>query len=154
MIQMPLTRESQAALTPSAAAPPQRHQSVTFGPLDAIRLLRSAGGALFAQVALHGQLVRVEWAEEKTRLLRMAGIAVAAIICLLCTLLFVGALVLAIAWDTTYRVPAATGLIVFYGLATTIAWLRLRTLSALGSEAFASTREEFAADLALLKSKL
>jgi uncharacterized membrane protein YqjE len=125
-----------------------------IGPLDVIRLLRTAGAALFTQASLHGQLARVEWEEEKTRLL---GMAIAALLCftgLLCLLLLAGALVLAFSWNTPYRVPAAMGLVAVYGLIAGIAWRRLRILSARSSEAFAATREELAADLALLKEKL
>ena len=94
-------------------------ENPSIGPLDVIRLLRSAGAALFTQASLHGQLARVEWAEAKTRLL-------------------------GVAW----------GLVAAYGLIVAFAWHRLRTLSARSSQAFAATREELAADLALLKERL
>lgn len=129
-------------------------ESPSIGPLDVVRLLRSAGAALFTQASLHGQLARVEWEEEKTRLL---AVAIAALLCfagLLCLLLMAGALVLAFSWNTPYRVPVAWGLIAAYGLIVAFAWYRLRTLSARSSQAFAATREELAADLALLKEKL
>jgi uncharacterized membrane protein YqjE len=122
--------------------------------LGAIRILRSAGGALFDQIALHGQLAQVEWDEEKNRLLKMLAGAVLGLACLLCVMLTVGALVLALCWETVYRVPAATALVGVYALGTGLAWRRFSTLSALGGQTFAATRVELAADLALLRSKL
>ena len=129
-------------------------ETPSISPLDVVRLLRSAGAALLTQAALHGQLARVEWEEEKTRLL---GMAIAALLCfagLLCLLLLAGALVLAFSWNTPYRVPAALALVAAYGLIFGFAWRRLRLLSARSNQAFAATREELAADLALLKEKL
>lgn len=128
--------------------------STTIDLMNAIRILRSAGGALFAQAALHGQLARVEWAEEKSRLLKMLLIMLLGFACLLCVMLFVGALVLAFTWETAYRIPAVMALIAGYGIGTIIAWHRFHALSALSGQAFAATREELAADLALIRSRL
>jgi uncharacterized membrane protein YqjE len=122
--------------------------------LGAVRILRSAGGALFDQVALHGQLAQVEWREEKSRLLKMLAGAMLGFASLLCVMLSAGALVLALCWETRYRIPAAATLVALYGLATTLAWRRFSTLTALGGRSFAATRVELAADLALLRSKL
>jgi uncharacterized membrane protein YqjE len=122
--------------------------------LTALRLLRSAGGALFAQAALHGQLARVEWAEEKRRLGQMLIVTLLGFVCLLGAMLLVTALVLALSWETAYRIPVLIALIAVHVLGTAIAWRRFQALSALGCRAFAATREELAADIALLKSKL
>jgi uncharacterized membrane protein YqjE len=126
----------------------------SFNLLKALRILRSAGSALFAQAALHGQLARVEWAEEKSRLLRMAAIALLGFACLLCVMLFAGVLVLAISWESVYRIPALMAVIAVYALGVGVAWHQLQALAALGEQAFAATREEIAADLAMLKSRL
>lgn len=125
-----------------------------FNPLDVVRLLGAAGGTLFRQATLHGDLARVEWADEKARWSRMLAVALFGFASFLCVMLAIGALVLALSWDTTLRVPAALSLTVIYLLGTAIAWRRLKALSALGTGAFAATREELAADLALLKSRL
>jgi uncharacterized membrane protein YqjE len=125
-----------------------------FDPLDVVRILRSAGKPLFAQAALHGQLARIEWAEEKNRLIKMLVFALLGFASLLCVMMFLGVLVLVISWDTMYRIPAAVALVVIYGLAAGIVWRRFQNLSAQSSKAFAATREEIAADLDLLKSKL
>jgi uncharacterized membrane protein YqjE len=128
--------------------------SNTVNPLDAIRVLRSAGGALIDQLALHGQLVHIQFKEEKIRLLKMFIVTLMGLGCLLCLMLFVGIFVLAFYWNTEYRIPAAILLIAIYALGCGVAWFRLKTLLALGDQAFASTREELAADIAMLKSRL
>jgi uncharacterized membrane protein YqjE len=128
--------------------------AATGNPLNAIRLLRVAGALLFNQASLHGQLARVEWAEEKGRLLKMLVTGVFGLACMLCLMLFVGLLVIAMSWDTVYRVPAALGMLVAYVLGIGVAWHRLQSLSLLGSQSFAATREELAADIALIKSRL
>jgi uncharacterized membrane protein YqjE len=120
--------------------------------MDALRLLFSAGGALLTQAGLHGQLARLEWEEEKSRLHRMLITALLGFASLLSSMVFIGILVMATTWDTVYRLPAIVAVVAVYGLATGLAWRRLRRLSAQGKQAFAATREEFAADMALLRS--
>ena len=123
-------------------------------PLNVIRLLRSAGGALCSQAGLYGQLAKVEWAEERRRLSKMLLSTLAVFIFLLCALLFFGVLVLALSWDTAYRIHSIVGLIAMYGIGMGFAWHRLKSLSALSAQSFAATREEMAVDLALIRSKL
>jgi uncharacterized membrane protein YqjE len=134
--------------------PTMTPDSTAINALSAIRTLRSAGGALFDQVALHGQLAQVEWGEEKNRLVKMLLGAVLGFAFLLCVMLSLGALALALCWGTVYRIPAAAGLVALYGLGTGFAWRRFAILSALSGQSFAATRVELAADLALLRSKL
>ncbi len=117
-----------------------------------IRTLGLAGGALINQASLHGQLVMVEWAEEKNRLLKMHVVMLLGFACLLCVMLLAGALALAFSWETPYRIPTTLALIAIYGFGTHVAWRRFQILSARGNQAFAATREELAADLALFKS--
>ena len=142
--------KTQTSEPPSPSAP----DSTTIDLMHAIRILRSAGRDLFAQTVLHVQLARVEWAEEKSRLMMMLVIMLVGFACLLCVLFFVGFLMLAFAWETAYRIPAVIALITVYGIGTFIAWRRIYTLSALSGQAFAASREELAADIALIKSKL
>ena len=125
-----------------------------FNPLGALRLLRSAGGALFAQAALHSQLARVEWAEEKIRLTRMAIAAVVALVSTICLLLLGSFVVLALSWNTSFQMPVTVGVLVIYLLAILLSIRALMQQIALGALSFAATREEIAADLALLKAKL
>jgi uncharacterized membrane protein YqjE len=146
MIQRPLVEKLQT----SEPAP----DSTTIDLMNAIRILRSAGRDLFAQAVLHVQLARVEWVEEKNRMLQILVIALLGFACLLCVMLFAGALVLAFTWETVYRIPAVLALITVYGIGTCIALRRIHTLSGQSSQAFAASREELAADIALIRSKL
>lgn len=137
-----------------AGAPPATAEPSTTTPLDMVRLLQSAGGALLVQALLHGQLARIEWQEEKARLLRLLVATVLGFACLLCLLLFAGGLVAAAAWDTAWRLPALAAITVLFGAALAVAWRRMLAVAALGDRAFAGLREELAADAALLRSKL
>lgn len=125
-----------------------------FDPLDALRILRSAGGALYTQTLLHGELARIELEEEKGRLLRMLLAALLGFACLLCLMLFAGALALAATWETAYRLHAVTCLVLLYGLGTAAAWRRFQVLSMQSDRSFAASREELAEDAALLKENL
>ena len=97
-------------------------------PLDAIRILNSAGGALFAQARLHRQLVRVEWEEEKVRLLKLLVAALLGLAGLLCFMLFAGIAVLASSWDSGYRIPVAVILVVPIGVLGALLAVTLRDL--------------------------
>lgn len=141
---------------PSAAASAGETQSggKPLQLLDVVRLLRSASGALFAQAALHGELARVEWAEEKSRWMQMLAAALLGFAGLLSLLLCIGAAILLSSWGTAYWWPALLALLACYGIGTLFALRRFKILAARSSESFAATREELAADIALIKSKL
>ena len=123
-----------------------------LNPLEALRMLQAAGGALFAQTLLHAELAGVEWQEEKNRLLRMLAIALLGFACLLCTLIFAGGLALATTWETAYRVPTAAALVVLFCCCTVTAWRGFQAQAALGKQSFAASREELAADTAVLRA--
>lgn len=133
-----------------------QHQGESFmqGALDLLRLLRSAGSAISAQAALHSQLIQVEWEEEKNRLNQLLIFALAGVICSTCFLLALSLLAVALAWDTDYRIAVLVALPVIYGSALLWMWRRIKHLLSLSSRTFAATREELAADLALIKSRL
>lgn len=119
-----------------------------------IRLLRSAGGAMLVQIGLYGALARVEWAQERRRLLDVIVTALLGMASLIALLLFSGVLALALAWDTAYRLPVAVLLVLLYGLGCGIAWARLRVLAQGGTRSFTATRCELATDLAAVKVAL
>ena len=153
-----------AAVDVNAVPPPEQPPApdaaagaaaaAAVNPLELIAALRSAGKPLFVQLALHGQLLRIELVEERNRLLKMAVATLVCFIGLLCTLILAGVVALAFTWDTPYRIPAAIAVVGVFALVTGLAVWRLRVLSALGSQSFAATREEIAADLALLRSRM
>ncbi len=137
-----------------SASPEPSRAAAGIGLLEAVRNLHSAGGALLVQALLHGQLARVEWEEEKHRLLQLLLASLFGFACLLCLLLFAGGVVLVVCWETAYRIPAALCLILLYGFGVAAAWRRIQACSVLGERAFAASLEEFSADAALLKSHL
>lgn len=128
--------------------------AVVINPIDAIRILRPVSGVLFSRMALYAQLVGIEWAEQKARLSSMLAFTLLGLSSLLCVMLFAGALVMTLSWDTAYRIQAIVAVIIFYGASASIAWYRFKSLASLSDQAFAATREEFAADIALIKGKL
>jgi uncharacterized membrane protein YqjE len=128
--------------------------AVSIRTAEVVRILRAAGGSLLVQAALHVELLRIEWAEEKSRLLKLAVATLLGFVCLLGLLVALGALLLALYWDTPYRVRAVGTLLAAYGLGLALAWRLFRSQAARGSHSFAATRSELAADLELLRSQL
>lgn len=122
--------------------------------LDTLRMLRSAGGTLGKQAGLYLELARLEWEQEKQRLMRMALLTVVALACFSGALLFAGVLLMAVVWDTPYRIPVIAALVGVYLLGVVIAVWRLKLLARKSTEAFASLRAELAADMALIRSQL
>jgi uncharacterized membrane protein YqjE len=128
--------------------------SAVINPIDAFRILRPVSGVLLSRMALYARLVGIEWAEQKARLSGMLAITLLGFASFLCFMLFAGALVTMLSWDSAYRIQAIVAVIASYAAVTGIAWLRFQSLSTRSDQAFAATREEFAADIALIKSKL
>ena len=126
--------------------------SASLNPLGAVRILHAAGGALFSQALLHAELAGVEWQEEKHRLLKMLTFALLGFACLLCALLFAGGLALAATWDTAYRLPTLGVLVILCGLGTFAARRGFEAQVALGNHSFAASRQELAADVAVLRA--
>ena len=134
--------------------PPSAGSKKNFNPISFVRLMRSAGGAIFAQASLHSKLASVEWAEEKTRLTNMAIAALSGFVFLLCFMIFIGVLVIAFTWDTQFRIAGVSVMAAIYAAGAFFAFQRFAKLAALRNQAFAATRKEIAADIALIKSRL
>lgn len=126
----------------------------SINPLQLLNMLRSAGGALFAQGALHAQLAHVEWEEEKQRLYQIFVFTLIGFACFICLLVVSSALAIALSWYTPYRIPVFIFLILGYLSALVWAGLRIKVLLELSSKSFAATKREIAADIALIKSAL
>ena len=118
------------------------------------QLFRSAASAVLAQAVLHTELLKVEWAEEKYRLTRMLVALLAGTVCLFMSLLSISAMALIYSWGTQYQNPVLLGLTFFYCTLTLVACYRFCALAALGKHAFADTRAELDADVALIRHKL
>jgi uncharacterized membrane protein YqjE len=113
----------------------------------------TAGSALLAHAALHGQLAWVELQREKNRLLQMSLVLLAGFSLLTSLLVAVTTALLLATWNTPYSasVMAATGFL--YGAGMVLLWLRFSMLAAKGDQAFCGTREELAEDMTQLRSR-
>jgi uncharacterized membrane protein YqjE len=115
---------------------------------------RSITSAVLTQTLLHAELIKVEWEAEKSRLLSMVIMLLAGTVCLFMGLLSLSAVVLVCSWGTPFQNPVLYVMTGAYCLGAVIAGYRLRALVALGAQAFADSRCEIAADLALIRHKL
>ncbi|NNM51989.1 MAG: hypothetical protein HKM02_07160 [Pseudomonadales bacterium] len=138
----------------SVQPPPLKPNANAIFTLKAICRMHAVGGLLTGQAALLGQLCFIEWKEEKNRLLKMQLIILIGFACLLCVMLFVGALMLVLSWRTIYYVPTAASLIAMYGLGFWLAWSHFWKISAQSDQAFAASRAELVASINLLKNQL
>lgn len=125
-----------------------------MGPLDAVKVLHAASAALLSQGALHGKLAGLDLQEEKNRVVKMLVALLLGIALGSCALLFAGALVVVATWDTGYRVAAVAAFALAAAAGAIFAWRWLHALSRAGDRSFAASREEFAADAALLRLSL
>lgn len=119
-----------------------------------IRRLRSAANIVLTRLELHVQLVCVEWAEERQRLVQLAAVSLLGFIFLFCTILFIGFLAIALSWGTDYRIHVIGAMLALYAVGFCLCAYRFNLLAARSAATFAATREEVAADLALIRSQL
>lgn len=122
--------------------------------MEIIKRLRSMAKIVLTRLELHGQLVSVEWAEERQRLQQLLAIFLLGFIFLFCALLFVGVFAIALTWASDYRIHAVAAMFALYSVGFGVCAYRFTCLTARSSATFAATREEVAADLALIRSQL
>jgi uncharacterized membrane protein YqjE len=140
-----LLPEDKIVRTPSEPITPK------FSLLEWVRMIYAAGGELFTQSELHVELARVEWAEEKIRLLRMLLALLCGVVFLTTSLLCASALLMLLTWNTPYRILALVLLVLSHSCGVGIVWWRFHLLAARSVQAFSATRQELAADLALFR---
>lgn len=126
----------------------------TMNPLQVLSVIRSASSALLAQAMLHAQLAHVEWQEEKQRLVKILFFTLIGFAFFLCFVFFVGVFLLALCWDTQYRIPVFLALLFSYFFVVFWAGFKVYLLAQQGSNSFSGTRKEIAADIALIKRAL
>lgn len=114
----------------------------------------SAADAFFVQVGLHAQLARVEFAEEKNRLTRMAIAGFIGFISAQCLLSSLGLILLVLGSRTPYEFPVMAAVLLGYISLCAGAAHIFKRQAALGASSFAATRQEIFADLAMLRAKL
>ena len=82
------------------------------------------------------ELLALEAAEERSRLVAAIVAAAGLVVCVALTLAFVGLALLAAAWDTPHRMLVVAALAGGYGIAGVYAWLSLRELLRQPSQLF------------------
>ena len=122
--------------------------------MEIITRLRAMAKIVLTRLELHGQLVSVEWAEERQRLQQLIATALLGFIFLFCAFLCIGFLAIALTWASDYRIHTIAFILVFYIVGFGLCAYRMACLAARSSATFAATREEVAADLALIRSQL
>jgi uncharacterized membrane protein YqjE len=123
-------------------------------PLNIIRRLRASAAIMLMQLELYGRLAGIEWQQEKNRLHQLLVFSLVGLIFLSCCLLFLGFLAVALTWFTPYRIHTLVAVVVLYGLGAVYCYFRCKYYVGLNAQAFAATRAEIAADVAVLKSQL
>ena len=114
--------------------------------------LGGAAGDLVSILRTRLEIFSLELAEEKSRIACLAGMALAAALCLFLALLVFSMFIAALFWDTAYRLLAiglTAGVYAVAGVA--LAWLLARRLRA-DDAPFAVTVEELGRDAELFAS--
>jgi uncharacterized membrane protein YqjE len=116
----------------------------------------AAGRRLLAtvweQLALRLELVALELAEERSRLIGALVAAAGLVVCVALTLAFSGIGILVAAWDTPYRLWVVAVLSGGFAIAAVVAWLSLRHMMGLSSPLFRHSISEWHRDVAALRA--
>lgn len=100
------------------------------------------------------QLLVVEFADEQRRLTDLAITAFAAVVVAIVSVVWAAATVVALTWDTEYRMLSLVGLLVFWFAAALFLGYRVRALLGAGREAFPLSRRVASDDLEQLREAL
>lgn len=139
-------------MSEQAEAPAQPQHGIYHQLFVLLRALRLAGRPALAHAALHGQLVQLEWMQEKQRLLQLLLVTLLGFACVLIFLGLLSTLVLLLSWDTSYRLAALLVLLFAHALGFMLAGWRMHVLLARGSASFTGICEELSADIDLLRN--
>ena len=116
--------------------------------------LRMLGMSALEHVAMRVELLSIEVQEEKSRLVRLAIVAALASALLIVSMVLVAILVLALYWDTPFRVTAALWLAGSFFALTACATLYLAAQLRRSTALFASSAGELRRDAAALTPRL
>ncbi len=103
--------------------------------------------AVWEQVGLRLELLGLELAEERTRIVGILVATGAIVIGVAMTIASVGVAVLIFAWDSEYRVWVAAGVAAGYLAVVIVAWLSLRHLLDRASPLFRHSLAEWRRDV-------
>src|SRR5262245_5953604 len=126
-----------------------RERSAAF--LDACRRLAAA---LWEQAGLRFELLTLELAEERARIVGVLAAIAAIVVGVALALAFAGLAVLIVAWDTPYRVTVAVLFAVTYGVIALVAAFAVRSLLGRTSPLFRHSVAEWRRDVDSLSPKV
>ncbi len=112
-------------------------------------LLGRLGRTAFGALVNRGELLKLEWQEERARLVELLVWAVGLIFFVMMTVVLLTATILLLVPED-YRVYAAAGFTILYALAAVGAWLAVRSL--LDHEPFSESLAQLKKDRACLDS--
>lgn len=115
--------------------------------------LRRLIGSVFAILQTRLELIGIELAEEKDRLIGVLFLGLAAMMFAMLGLIALTALVAITFWDTTYRWEALAGLTVVYALAAVFCALKARRGLHHGPVVFEATLHEFEKDREMFRKR-
>ncbi|MEJ2800392.1 putative membrane protein YqjE [Comamonas sp. BIGb0124] len=99
-------------------------------------------------------LARIEWAEEKRRMLKLVLLTIAALALTIVALVVLSFAVMASYWDTPHRATAVWVVAGIWLVGWAAALYTLISTARASGQAFQGTRDELARDWATLKEKL
>jgi uncharacterized membrane protein YqjE len=108
--------------------------------------IRQLGASLVGHVAMRVELLSIEVQEEKARLVKLAMSAAIVSALLMVSMVMMSILVLAIYWDTPYRVTAAIWLVALFSAGTVGAGFYLYAQLQQSSTLFANSAAELRLD--------
>ena len=115
---------------------------------------RRLAGALWEQAGIRFELLTIELAEERARIVGVL-VAIATIVAgIALALAFAGLSALIAAWDTPYRVTVAVTFAVIYGLIALVAVVTVRSLLGRTSSLFRHSLAEWRRDVDALAPKM
>ena len=115
--------------------------------------IRQLGASLLGHAAMRVELLSIEVQEEKARLVKLAISAALVSALLIVSLVMMGILVLAIYWDTPYRVTAAMWLLGLFSACTVGGGFYLSTQLQQSSTLFVNSASELRQDAKALAAQ-
>lgn len=126
-------------------------ECVGFDPARWLWVLDKAGPQLVTQLSLHGQLLYLEWQQEKRRLQRLMLCSVLSIGFGFLALLFAGFAVLYVNRNTEHFLAFIWALPALFSFVAISLFFITRRVGQKNQAAFSASRQEIMADIALLR---
>ena len=112
--------------------------------------IRQLGASMLGHAAMRVELLSIEVQEEKARLARLAMSAALVSALLIVSVVMLAILIMAVYWDTPYRVSAASWLVGIFGVCTVGGGFYLSAQLRLSSTLFATSASELRRDADVL----